>query len=326
MRLLSPGLGGIAAAAAQDVRYFRIGGGQVGSRLYQLAGALAGAITNPPGGDNCDRSAPCGVPGVVGLAQTTSGSVENLQALRDRTVESALVQADLAAAAFAGTDAFKAAGPFGELRALARLGTASIQIVVPADSPAKAIADLKGRSIGVGPKGGDAAAIASALLAANGITAKRARLVAGDLPGACADLAAGKLDAVILVDGFPNPDVTTLAQTGSVRLLPADAATTDKLRKARPYLTVGAVPANTYRGQAAAVPTIDLPILWTISAGLEDHLAYLLVKAVGGVAAPDSSGGPIALALAGTTAPLRLHPGAQAYFQELSAAGATSTN
>jgi hypothetical protein len=317
---------GIARAAAQDVSYFRIGGGAVGSRLYQLAGVVAAAITNPPGADSCDKNGPCGVPGLVGLAQTTSGSVENLLALKDASLESAIVQADLAAAAVAGSDAFKAGGPFAELRALARRGGTVAQIAVPAASPVQSPADLKGKIIALGPKTGDSAASAAPLLAAFGVTAKRAQFVYGEFPAAFADLDAGKIHAVVLVDGFPNADLTSLAQSSAIRLLPVDGPSTEKLHKDRAYLGTRSIPGGTYKGQDSPVPTIDVPLFWACAAKLDNHLAYALVKALGSTAAQNQNG-MLDFSHAALTAPLRLHPGAQTYFEERNAAGGSdSTN
>jgi TRAP transporter TAXI family solute receptor len=315
-------LGSGAKAAAQDVNYFRIGGGSVGSRLYQLAGTVAAAITNPPGADNCDKNGPCGVPGLVGLAQTTSGSVENLQTLKDGSIESAIVQADLAAAALAGTDAFKAGGPFPELRALARLGGIAIQIAVPTASSIHSPADLKGKVVALGPKGGDAAATAVPLLAAFGVTPKRAQFVYDDLQASYAALSAGKIHAVILVDSFPNADLDSLAKTTGVRLVPIDGPGADKLRKAQPYLSASSIPDGTYAGQDAPVPTLEVPLLWVGAAKLDNHLGYALVKALGSTA--QNKNGAVDFAQAAVTAPLRLHPGAQTYFEERNASGGTN--
>ncbi|HVT51998.1 MAG TPA: TAXI family TRAP transporter solute-binding subunit [Dongiaceae bacterium] len=318
--------GGGARAAAQDVSYFRIGGGAVGSRLYQLAGTVAAAITNPPGADNCDKNGPCGVPGMVGLAQTTAGSVENLKTLQDTSIESAIVQADVAAAAIGGKDAFKAGGAFGELRGLARLGGTCAQIAVAAASSFQSPADLKGKTVALGPEGGDSAGTARPLLAAFGIGAKRTKLVYGEFQAAYADLATGKVDAVILVDGFPNADLATLAQSADIRLLPVDGPNTEKLRKDHPYLGAQSIPGGTYKGLAGAVPTIEIPLLWVGSAKLDNHLAYALVKALGSTAA-QSQNGTLDFTQAALTAPVRLHPGAQTYFEERNAAGGSgSTN
>lgn len=312
-----------AKAAAQDVSYFRIGGGAVGSRLYQLAGTIAAAITNPPGADSCDKNGPCGVPGVVGLAQTTSGSVENLMTLKDASIESAIVQADLAAAAVDGSGAFKAGGPFTELRALARLGSIAVQIAVPAASAIQSPADLKGKSVALGPKGGDAAATALPLLSAFGVTPKHSQFIYDDFPASYADLTAGKINAVVLVDSFPNADVDRVAKTTGIRLLPIEGANAEKFRKGRPYLGARSIPDGTYNGQDKSVPTLEVPLLWVGAAQLDNHLAYALVKALGSTA--PSENGALDFIHAALTAPLRLHPGAQTYFEERNASGGSSS-
>src|SRR5262245_14677231 len=83
-----------ASALAQDIAYFRIGAGSPGSTLYDLAGQIAGAISNPPGSRQCDNDGPCGVEGLIGIAQTTMRPAEGLQSVEDRMVESAIVSAD----------------------------------------------------------------------------------------------------------------------------------------------------------------------------------------------------------------------------------------
>ncbi len=44
---------------------------------------------------------------MIGLAQTSSGSVENLAQLRGKMIESAVAQADIAYLAYNGKDVFK---------------------------------------------------------------------------------------------------------------------------------------------------------------------------------------------------------------------------
>src|SRR5262249_4193612 len=161
----------------QDINYFRIGGGGVGSRLYQLAGSLAGAITNPPGAGKCDDKSPCGVPGLGGLAQTTSGSVENLQSLHYGPIESPVTPAHVAAKARVGEEPFQKYAPETELRALARIGAAQVQVLVAGASKVQSIAELKGKTIGFGPKVRDSAETGSMVLAAYGITAKKAKFI-----------------------------------------------------------------------------------------------------------------------------------------------------
>ena len=205
LRLISGAYSGVTNAAAQDLSYFRIGGGGLGSRLYQLSGSIAGAITNPPGAGKCDDKGPCGVPGLIGLAQTTAGSVENLQSLHEGAIESALAQADIAAEAMSGEEPFKTGAAEAELRALARIGSATVQVLVPGTSSVKSIADLKGKTIGFGPKLRDSAVTGPMVLAAYGITAKKAKFTFDEMQPTIAALVDGEIDAMIVVDGRPMP-------------------------------------------------------------------------------------------------------------------------
>lgn len=325
LRLFSSSLPGVSDAAAQDINYLRIGGGGVGSRLYQLAGAIAGAITNPPGAAKCDDKAPCGVPGLVGLAQTTAGSVENLQSLHQGAIESALAQADIAAQAMAGDDPFKGAPPEAELRALARIGAAQIQVLVAGTSKAKSIADLKGKTIGFGPKLRDSAVTGAMVLAAYGITPKRAKFSYDEMQPTIAALVDGEIDAMIVVDGAPNPDVAALRYSADARLLPVDGEPMAKLVAAKSYLKAVTLPAETYKG-LPPVTTLEVPILWTVSAMLDPNLAHDLAKALASQTLAATGKSPIDFTMADATGPLALHPGAKRFYDEFRAGSAASTN
>ena len=84
----------IESVAAQDVVYFRIGGGAPGSTAYGMAGQLAGTVSNPPGSRQCDGEGACGVEGLLGLAQTTLNPVDSLESLRRGSLEAAIISGD----------------------------------------------------------------------------------------------------------------------------------------------------------------------------------------------------------------------------------------
>lgn len=324
LRLFSSGLSGVSDAVAQDINYFRIGGGGVGSRLYQLAGSIAGAITNPPGAAKCDEKSPCGVPGLVGLAQTTSGSVENLQSLHEGAIESAVAQADVAAEAMAGEEPFKRTAAQPELRALARIGAAQIQVLVAGASKAKSLADLKGKTIGFGPKLRDSAVTGRMVLAAYGITSKKAKFTFDEMQPTIAALVDGEIDALIMSDGVPNPDIAALRYSADARLLPIDGEPAQKLIASHGFIKATTIENETYKG-LPAIATLEVPILWTVADTLDPKLAYDLAKALASQSLVAGDKGPIDFALAESTGPLTLHPGAQRFYDE-HRAGAASTN
>jgi TRAP transporter TAXI family solute receptor len=324
-RFLPEVYSGVAGAAAQDISYFRIGGGGVGSRLYQLAGAIAGAITNPPGADGCDDKGPCGVPGLVGLAQTTAGSVENLQSLHDAAIESAVTQADIAALATAGDAPFGADSAKAGLLALARIGAVQVQVLVAGSSSVQSVAELKGKTIGFGPKLRDSAVTGPMVLTAYGITPKKAKFTFDEMQPTIAALVDGEIDALVVVDGTPNPDVAALRYSADARLLPVDGDPAAKLIAGRPYLQAASIPGETYRGQPA-VATVEVPILWAAAGTLDPKLVYNLTKALASQVLAGGDKSPIDFALAENTGPLALHPAAKRFYDEHRAAPATSTN
>ena len=74
-------------AADQENRFLRIGTGNVNGTYYQIGGLLADIVSNPPGSRPCDRGGSCGVPGLIAIAQSSSGSVANVEAIEQGEVE-----------------------------------------------------------------------------------------------------------------------------------------------------------------------------------------------------------------------------------------------
>ena len=70
-----------ASAAAQEMRFFRIGTGNVGGSYFPIGGLLGRVISSPPDSGPCEEGGNCGVPGLIGVTQSTSGSVANLAAI-----------------------------------------------------------------------------------------------------------------------------------------------------------------------------------------------------------------------------------------------------
>ena len=61
---------GATVALAQSQAFFRIGTGGTAGTYYPIGGLIADIISSPPGARPCDRGGSCGVPGLVGIAQS----------------------------------------------------------------------------------------------------------------------------------------------------------------------------------------------------------------------------------------------------------------
>src|SRR5258705_12613241 len=74
---LGVALGGLPAAAQQDITFFRIGTGGTAGTYFPIGGLIANAISNPPGSRACADGGSCGVPGLVATAVASNGSGNN---------------------------------------------------------------------------------------------------------------------------------------------------------------------------------------------------------------------------------------------------------
>ena len=137
-------------AQAQAPSFFRIVSGSAGGNYFPMAGVLANAISSPPGSRPCDKGGPCGVPGLIAIAQSANGSVANVNAIQSGAAESGLAQSDVAYWAFTGTGVFEGKEPLKKLRFIASLYPEHIHVVLPRSSRVKTLADLKGKTVGVG--------------------------------------------------------------------------------------------------------------------------------------------------------------------------------
>jgi TRAP transporter TAXI family solute receptor len=311
----------IQTALAQEVAYFRIGAGAPGSTLYDLAGQIAGAISNPPGSRQCENEGPCGVEGLVGIAQTSMDPVDGLQSVEDGMMESTIVPADIAAEAAEGTGQFKKSGAMTDLRAIANVGELVLHVVVAKEARFQDLAALKGKRIAIGAKDSDNAVSAAFLLRAAGLRDKKTKLVTGDPEAAAQDLLDEKLDALVVVAQLPSADVSALMRTGNYRLLGAQLSEKNKSS----YVTADWIPHRQYPG-TETTPTLSVPAIWVVNATLSSELADGLVKALWHSAAKgeeETAPGGLHLNIDYLTVPL--HPGAQDAFTELGMKPAAAT-
>ena len=95
------------------------------------------------------------VPGVQARVQTTGGGVENVKLVHDGKTEMGITISYLAYNGYNGIDPYKS--KMQNIRTLCSgLSTGVMQVVVPANSKIKSLADLKGKKVAVGPAGGGA--------------------------------------------------------------------------------------------------------------------------------------------------------------------------
>jgi len=269
----------LVPASAQDVQFFRIGTGAVGGTYFPVGSLIASAISKPPGSRPCEQGGSCGVPGLIAVAQTTQGSVENITLINRGELESALAQSDVAYWAFYGDNMFRADGPRDDLRAVARLYLESVHIVIRKAAGIRSVAALRGKRISVGAEGSGTAINAGIVLGGFGL--QPSDYVAHHLgPSASADaLRNGSLDAFFFVGGHPVAAVEDLARDVDIALLPVTGAKVEALLRDQPFFSPFSIPAGVYDG-VPATATIGVNAQWLVSARLDADLVYNITAAL----------------------------------------------
>ena len=209
-------------------------------------------------------------PGARVVPLVTKGGDENLRMLRQGKASLALAQADAALDAYRGDGDFAADGPFTSLRAIGSLYPEAVHVLVRADAAVKTVADLRGKRVAVGEKGGASQRTALRVLAAHGL--KPADFAGHEL-GINASLVAlrqGEVDAVIQIIGVPSESIRDALAAIPLRLLPlgekAAAALADS---GRGYLRY-TVPAGTYANQTDGVATVAVAAQLLVAADLSE--------------------------------------------------------
>ena len=146
----------------------------------------------------------------------TSGSVENLERLRDGKAQIALTLGDTALDAVEGREAFDRPVP---MKALAQIYPSYVQLVTRADAHIKTLADLEGKRVSVGPPASGTRVVADRVLDVAKLSPRafeRRRLGIAESADA---LEHRRIDAFFWSGGVPTGAIARLAKRTPVALV-----------------------------------------------------------------------------------------------------------
>ncbi|TQV83244.1 TAXI family TRAP transporter solute-binding subunit [Denitrobaculum tricleocarpae] len=264
---------------AEDISFFRIGTGSTGGTYFPVGGILANAISNPPGSRACNRGGSCGVPGLIAVAQSTEGSVENVKQLGAGLLDSGFSQADVSFWAYRGEGLFKEQGGIPGLRAIANLFPESVHLVVRRNSGIRSVRDLKGLRISIDLEGSGTQVDALLILEAYGIGVEDFDAVSVPSGIAADMLRAEELDGFFIVAGTPVNAVKFLAADSLVTLVPIAGKEAETLRQAYPFFAQETVAAGTYFN-VPATRTLSVGAQWLVTDAADEELIYQVTRAL----------------------------------------------
>lgn len=311
----------VGPAAAQDMTFFTIGTGGTGATYYPLGGVIANAVSNPPGSRPCEEGGSCGVPGLIAVAQSSRGSVNNINGISSGLFDSGFSQSDVAYWAHTGTGVFADQEPMEALRAIAALYPEHIHLVAAADAGIESVADLAGMRVSLDEPGSGTYVDALLILEAYGLS--EADIEAEYLkPGPAGDaIRNDQLDAYFIVAGYPTGAVVELASAVDVTLVPIAGPEAEAMVAEYGFFSIDEIPEGTYEG-IGGTTTLAVGAQWITSADQDDELIYGITRALWNdntrrlLDVGHAKGASVTLETALDGVGIPLHPGAERFYRE----------
>lgn len=259
------------------------------------------------------------IPGAKVTVQATKASVENLNLLQAGRGEIAFALGDSVGDAWKGNEEAGFKAKLSKLRTVAAIYPNYIQIVASKDSGIKTLADLKGKRVSVGaPKSGtelNARAIFAAAGLGYGDFAKTEYLPFAE----SVDLMKNRqLDATLISAGLGVAAIKDLSSTQEISVVSIPADVVEKI--GNPAFISETIPAGTYNGQDAAVPTAAVRNMLMTSSAVSDDAVYAMTKSMfehlDDLVAAHVAAKKIHLDASALKSPVPLHPGAARYYKE----------
>lgn len=257
------------------------------------------------------------IPGIHVSLQPTAGSVFVVSALDRGAGDLGFAQADVVYNAY-GRGVEEDPHAHTNLRGIAVLWVNTVYVVVPRNSTFRRIADLRGKRVGVGPRGSSAELVARLVLEGYRMgysdVDPQFLTVEDTLPR----VDAGTLDAALLVVAT-FPERLDTREASHHRLLPISREVMNSLRARYPFIKPSVIPAHPLAGQSEDVPTVGVDGLLVCRKDLDEDLLYKLTKEFFAILPRLAESDPLAAQIDPENAPatpIPLHPGAARYYRE----------
>ena len=256
-------LGVAGCGGGEKEQFVNIATGGTAGTYYPIGGAIAEVLNKN---------------GMNASAQSTGASVANINMLKDKQVELAIVQNDITYYAINGKEMFEE--KVENLSGIASLYPETCQFVVTEKSGIKSIMDLKGKRVAVGAAGSGAEANARQILEAYGITYNDIEEQFLSFAEGSYALKDGTVDAAFVTAGYPTASVQDIASQNKIRLLPLDDEHIKMLADKYPFYTKTTVPAGTYQGFDEEIPTVSVMAILVCNDKIDAVLGEKLTKAI----------------------------------------------
>src|SRR5210317_1821962 len=260
---------GFTAGAVQAQQFISIGTGGVTGVYYPTGGAICRLV-------NKDRK----THGIRCSAESTGGSIYNLNTIRAGELEFGVAQSDWQYHAYNGTSKFADNGKFTKLRAVFSVHPEPVTVIARDDSGISQLTDAKGKRMNIGNPGsgtrGTWEVIESALGWSRSDLELAAEMKSAETGQAVCD---GKIDAYFWLVGHPSALTQESLASCAAHLVDVKGPAIDKLVADNSFYRKANIPSGMYNNDRD-IQTFGVGATFVSSSDVPEDVVYTIVKAV----------------------------------------------
>ena len=257
------------SAIAAEQQFVSIGTGGVTGVYYPTGGAICRLV-------NKDRK----THGIRCSAESTGGSIYNINTIRAGELEFGVAQSDWQYHAYNGTSKFADNGKFTKLRAVFSVHPEPVTVIARDDSGIEQLTDAKGKRLNIGNPGsgtrGTWEVIESALGWSRDDLEIAASMKSAETGQALCD---DKIDAYFWLVGHPSALTQESLASCASHLVDVKGSAIDKLVAENSFYRKATIPAGMYNNEKD-IQTFGVGATFVSSADVPDDVVYTIVKAV----------------------------------------------
>ncbi|WP_408593043.1 TAXI family TRAP transporter solute-binding subunit [Paracoccus marcusii] len=253
------------AAQAQDPRLYTIGSGDVNGSYYAAATALCQETNRAEAALRCSPEA-------------TPGSIYNMEALRTRQLDFAIVQSDVQNMALTGEGPFVGKPAFSDLRSVMSLYPETLTVLSRPDARILSLGGLVGKRVDIGLPASGRQATAMRLLTALGLDRTDFRALLELSTGTGLDeLCAGRIDATVLILGHPSSVVDRAINECDARLVNISGPEVRAFIEANDDYVYSSIPRSVY-GKKGRILSIGVLATLVTRTDMPDDIVAAIIK------------------------------------------------
>jgi hypothetical protein len=295
----------LALPAAAQTKSITLGTASQGGTYFVYGGVIASLLTNK-------------IPGLTVSTQQTQGPNQNIVLVSEKKVELGMTTMGVAIHAWQGTaEGWTKGKKYNDIRALFPMYDTPFHFVALKKAGITKVADLKGKTVGVGPKAGTCGTYFPLMFKALNVDLTVQFGGASDMANRLSD---GLIAAFPFCAGVPIASYSELDASKEVTFFTYTDAELAALKKAIPELSDSVIPKGTYKSLTTDHKTVGLYNFFIAHKDLDADLAYKITKAVlennAELVKGHAAGKETVAANWDKNTFLPFHPGAAKYFAE----------